>query len=275
MATWNLESVGTKGYGGGGSYFCARAAKAILKRKEERDEENYDGIGVFKDPLLDSVYGQCSSTTRPLRQSMQDDPHDVADLLKPTGTSRMISRAMARYSTVLRREITLSHAIACRSHTRCHAHAQSWSRPWQLHEHSTARTRLSQTATETHMEQVRKSNTLRVHGRKSHVNSRMRMRNWHSHCRTFVAASRRVPGDGAEDIQVVFEEPFTSRGGRKGVGIPLVCIGSGEHTVYVLQVTFAHTHVHALSPCLSLSLPLSLSLSLSLPCVCARECVRT
>jgi len=68
MATWNLESVGTKGYGGGGSYFCARAAKAILKRKEERDEENYDGIGVFKDPLLDSVYGQCSSTTRPLRQ---------------------------------------------------------------------------------------------------------------------------------------------------------------------------------------------------------------
>ena len=85
MATWNLESVGTKGYGGGGSYFCARAAKAILKRKEERDEENYDGIGVFKDPLLDSVYGQCSSTTRPLRHTMQDDAGDVADLLKPTG----------------------------------------------------------------------------------------------------------------------------------------------------------------------------------------------
>ena len=85
MATWNLESVGTKGYGGGGSYFCARAAKAILKRKEERDEENYDGIGVFKDPLLDSVYGQCSSTTRPMRQNIQDDPNDVADLLKPTG----------------------------------------------------------------------------------------------------------------------------------------------------------------------------------------------
>lgn len=85
MATWNLESVGTKGYGGGGSYFCARAAKAILKRKEERDEENYDGIGVFKDPLLDSVYGQCSSTTRPLRHTTQDDAGDVADLLKPTG----------------------------------------------------------------------------------------------------------------------------------------------------------------------------------------------
>ena len=68
MATWNLESVGTKGYGGGGSYLCARAAKAILKSKQQRAEENYDGIGVFKDPLMDSVYGQCSSTTRPVRQ---------------------------------------------------------------------------------------------------------------------------------------------------------------------------------------------------------------
>jgi len=46
----------------------------------------------------------------------------------------------------------------------------------------------------------------------------------------------------AEEIQVMFEEPFTSRGGRKGVAIPLVCMGSGEHTVYVLQV---HTHIHS------------------------------
>ena len=70
-----------------------------MKRKEERDEENYDGIGVFKDPLLDSVYGQCSSTTRPLRHSMQDDANDVADLLKPTGTLNSFApcgpRAMA------------------------------------------------------------------------------------------------------------------------------------------------------------------------------------
>lgn len=35
----------------------------------------------------------------------------------------------------------------------------------------------------------------------------------------------------------MFEEPFTSRGGRK-TGLPLVCIGSGEHTVYVLQVIY-------------------------------------
>ena len=49
--------------------------------------------------------------------------------------------------------------------------------------------------------------------------------------------SRRGPGDQTEDIQVVFEEPFTTRGGRKG-GMPLVCIGSGEHTVYVLQVIY-------------------------------------
>lgn len=27
MATWNLESVGTKGLGGGGGYLCARAAR--------------------------------------------------------------------------------------------------------------------------------------------------------------------------------------------------------------------------------------------------------
>lgn len=94
MATWNLESVGTKGYGGGGSYFCARAAKAILKRKDERDAENYDGIGVFKDPLLDSVYGQCSSTTRPMRPGVQDDPNDVADLFKPNGAR--ICRLLAR-----------------------------------------------------------------------------------------------------------------------------------------------------------------------------------
>ena len=111
MATWNLESVGTKGYGGGGSYFCARAAKAILKRKEERDEENYDGIGVFKDPLLDSVYGQCSSTTRPMRPGIQDDPQEIADFLKPTGT-RMCHLRARRWSSRCARHLSLSRARA-------------------------------------------------------------------------------------------------------------------------------------------------------------------
>jgi len=59
-----------------------------------------------------------------------------------------------------------------------------------------------------------------------------------------VGASRRGPGDRAEDIQVIFEEPFTSRGGRKGSS-PLVCMGSGEHTVYVLQVCYPRMRVEA------------------------------
>jgi hypothetical protein len=52
------------------------------------------------------------------------------------------------------------------------------------------------------------------------------------------SGSRRDADNQAEDIHVVFEEPFTSRGGRKGGGMPLVCMGSGEHTVYVLQVIY-------------------------------------
>jgi len=39
-----------------------------------------------------------------------------------------------------------------------------------------------------------------------------------------------------EDVQVVFEEPFTSRGGRK-TAMPLVCLGSGEHTIFVIKVS--------------------------------------
>jgi hypothetical protein len=37
-------------------------------------------------------------------------------------------------------------------------------------------------------------------------------------------------------VQVVFEEPFTSRGGRK-TAMPLVCLGSGEHTIFVIKVS--------------------------------------
>lgn len=159
MASWNLESVGTKGYGGGGSYFCARAAKSFLKRKEEADAENYDGVGVFRDPLMDSVYGQCSSTTRPQRQSAQDDQHSVSHLLKPTELEQALAAARAQHGKNKGND-------ACDG-----------------------------------------------------------------------ASSRRTHEDQTEEIHVVFEEPFTSRGGRKGGGISLVCMGSSEHTVYVLQIT--------------------------------------
>ena len=164
MSSWTLESVGTKGYGGGGSYLCARAAKSFLKRKKEADAENYDGVGVFRDPLLDSVYGQCSSTTRPSttrpqRQSAQDDPYSVSDLLKPTELEQALAAARAQH-------------VKNKSFDSCSG-----------------------------------------------------------------AARRRTPQDQAEEIHVVFQEPFTSRGGRKDGGLSLVCLGSGEHTVYVLQVT--------------------------------------
>ena len=98
MSSWTLESVGTKGYGGGGSYLCARAAKSFLKRKKEADAENYDGVGVFRDPLLDSVYGQCSSTTRPstTRPQRQSAKHPASTL--SLQTARMAISSLAALS---------------------------------------------------------------------------------------------------------------------------------------------------------------------------------
>eukprot|EP00960_Hanusia_phi_P072013 767687-Hanusia_phi.AAC.1 len=108
MATWNLESVGTKGYGGGGNYFCARAAKAFLKKKGEKEAENYDGplppfmlmlasdelegVGVFKDPLYDTVYGQCTSSTRPVKTDSKDS---VSSLFQPTELEQALAVARA------------------------------------------------------------------------------------------------------------------------------------------------------------------------------------
>ena len=56
--------MGTKGLGGGGGYICGKVARSWLQKKKTTDNANYDGVGIFKDPLLDSVYGQCTSSTR-------------------------------------------------------------------------------------------------------------------------------------------------------------------------------------------------------------------
>eukprot|EP00291_Cryptomonas_curvata_P008132 CAMPEP_0172187852 /NCGR_PEP_ID=MMETSP1050-20130122/21580_1 /TAXON_ID=233186 /ORGANISM="Cryptomonas curvata, Strain CCAP979/52" /LENGTH=241 /DNA_ID=CAMNT_0012862245 /DNA_START=201 /DNA_END=922 /DNA_ORIENTATION=+ len=156
MATWNLESVGTKGYGGGGSYFCARAARAFLKQREEHDSDLLkDGSGIFKDPLMDTVYGQCTSSTR--AAALAADAAQIQEL----GRMNELEQALA----------------AARAYC----------------QHEGSRT----------------------------------------------AASRESSSDRfGEEVHVVFEEPFTARSGRHGGGIPLVCLGSGEHAVYVMRVTY-------------------------------------
>ncbi|EKX33809.1 hypothetical protein GUITHDRAFT_119980 [Guillardia theta CCMP2712] len=163
MATWNLESVGTKGYGGGGNYFCARAAKAFLKKQGEKEAENYDGVGVFKDPLYDTVYGQCTSSTRPVKLDNKDA---VSSLFQPTELEQAL--AVARASCQQNNGSHSRHNGNCNGHSR-------------------------------HRDPERNS---------------------------------------LENVEVTFEEPFVQRGGRKGGSMPLVCLGSGEHVVYVLQVGY-------------------------------------
>jgi len=157
MATWNLESVGAKGYGGGGSYFCARAAKAIIKKKKENRDSQIDKTSIFTDPLFDTVYGQCSSGAR--REGMKDD---IAELVQPTELEQALAVARAAVSN---------------------------------HEHRNG----------------------------SDGGSR----------------SRGLDYMEREDVQVIFEEPFKSKNSRKSSsGIPLTCLGTGEHAVYVLRVTY-------------------------------------
>jgi len=64
MAAWNLESVGTKGLGGGGGLICGKVARAWINKKKQNDRAAYDGVGIFKDPMMDAVYGQRTSSTR-------------------------------------------------------------------------------------------------------------------------------------------------------------------------------------------------------------------
>ena len=42
-------------------------------------------------------------------------------------------------------------------------------------------------------------------------------------------------GHGYEEVKVTFEKTFTSKDSRGGKGIPLVCIGTSEHAVYVMR----------------------------------------
>eukprot|EP00290_Baffinella_frigidus_P036726 CAMPEP_0180320442 /NCGR_PEP_ID=MMETSP0988-20121125/35576_1 /TAXON_ID=697907 /ORGANISM="non described non described, Strain CCMP2293" /LENGTH=84 /DNA_ID=CAMNT_0022306171 /DNA_START=99 /DNA_END=350 /DNA_ORIENTATION=- len=80
MASWNLESVGTKGLGGGGGYICGKVARSWIQKKKTDQRANYDGVGIFQDPLMDSVYGQCTSSTR----AGVPRPEGIEELLKPT-----------------------------------------------------------------------------------------------------------------------------------------------------------------------------------------------
>ncbi|KAJ1487098.1 hypothetical protein T484DRAFT_1787686 [Baffinella frigidus] len=91
MASWNLESVGTKGLGGGGGYICGKVARSWIQKKKTDQRANYDGVGIFQDPLMDSVYGQCTSSTR----AGVPRPEGIEELLKPTDLELALAEARA------------------------------------------------------------------------------------------------------------------------------------------------------------------------------------
>ena len=138
---------------------------------------------------------------------MHEDPNDVADLLKPTGAPSCfthrpctaVARVLFRVASCVVVALTPSR-LHGHEHVRTHIYAYMCS-----HIHARTYT-LAHAELEQALAQARAQ-----HGKnKSKSNGNGMNGNGHGG-----GSRHRGADDGMEDIQVVFEEPFTSSGGKQ------------------------------------------------------------